>query len=140
MEEAIPIVAITMAASTACTAIVVKHLRRVAEEKHLQRMHEIELGIPAASAGVWPALSCIAVGACVPIASVLFGFLSVLQQPSGNPWPAVAMVGLSGVICGSKMATKLNCRVPTKAGSKPSRSYQDAAFDPDAYDVAGRRG
>ncbi len=140
MDEAIPIVAITMAAGTACTTIIVKHMRRIAEEKHIQRMHEIDLGMPAASAGVWPAITCISVGACVPIAAILFGFLSVLRNPAGNPWPAVAMIGVAGVICGSMMASKINCRIATKAGSKPSGAYQHPAFDPDAYDVAGRRG
>jgi hypothetical protein len=111
--------------------------RRNREFEHTERMKAFEMGrrwpggaleqpAPSSSRGA------IAIGAGVPIG--VFGCAWLASMTVGYQetiWIAAAMVGMSGVICGTVLAKQSNGS--EKSSAKPQ-------VEEDAYDVVARRG
>lgn len=136
----ISIVAITMPLLLVSTIMLLKHRARKREWQHQERMRAMDLGLPIPNGDIWPALTAIAIGAGVPVGSMFWAFVANAgSHDAHGAWPCAMMVGMAGVIGGTKLAGRL---LP------PRRQPDDAShlangkprFDPDAYDVVGRRG
>jgi hypothetical protein len=137
---AIPITGILMPLVLVPTILILRHIGRKREWEHLERMKALELGMPVPGSESGRAKVCIAIGAGVPLGALLLAWVASLDGNYGeNHWEAAMTVGGLGVVCGSVLAARLF----------PSRNRQpDASMgpegkpvvDPDAYDVAGRRG
>jgi hypothetical protein len=136
----LPILALSIPIVIVPTALAFKHARFLREVEHEERMKAMELGrlLPEDEA-FSPAKLAAGIGIGVPIGSFFFAWLADLTSTAGQAvWPAVGSVGLGGVICGTILAarhfaTRNQHAVAHHETLKPE-------FDPDAYDVVGRRG
>jgi hypothetical protein len=122
------------------TVMIMRHLAHKREWEHAERMKALELGLPAPGNESWAATVCIAIGAGVPVGALCIAWLASLEQ-SGSPhyWIAATVVGSLGVLSGTLLATRL---LPSsfRAQSPSFDTQSKPELDPDAYDVAGRRG
>src|SRR5262249_5445859 len=98
MEETIiPITAILMPLVLVPTIITLKHRQKKREWEHLERMRAMELQLPTPARGESPGTrSVVAIGAGVPIASVLGAFFTCAEGP-----PSVEGVPLAAIAWGS---------------------------------------
>jgi hypothetical protein len=126
------------------TVLGLRYAKVERELEHAERIRALELGqsLPK-DAPFWsPARLSAAIGAGVPIS--VFGTAFVTTIVDGNSydgfiWSSAGAVGLAGVICGTILAA----RVPAREASPvaPRHAFNGKLeSDPDAYDVAGRRG
>lgn len=135
----IPVTGIMVPIVIVPTVLVMAHLRRRREMEHRERMRALELGHPLPASNAWPALAAIAIGAIVPGAAFVCATIaSTLVRHAEAPWACASGVGLTAVIAGAILAGRLPgsraaADVDPHANGKP-------AFDPDAFDVVGRRG
>jgi hypothetical protein len=133
----IPIAAMAIPLVVVPTAIISKHLQRKREWEHLERIKALELGQPIPGSESWHAMSCASIGAGVPLGSMFLAWVATVSGSGGEEvWACATAIGITGVICGTILAkSRLGSRRPasTDAHAKPE-------FDPDAYDVVGRRG
>lgn len=96
---------------------------------------------PDGGAGWVPARAVVAVGAGVPLGSLALAWLASVSNHTETSaiWGFASAVGITGLICG----TYLLARVPGSLFSAHPRHAFDrkpAEYDPDAFDVVGRRG
>ncbi len=118
---------------------------RNAELKHAETLRRLELGIPEPPRDrSWPlALVCIAIGLGVP--TVAFGATLIAYLNKANVqdeiWIAPGVVSIVSVALGGGLAKRL-LRVSASDGNVARDAARAPKFasDPDAFDVAGRRG
>jgi hypothetical protein len=137
--QIIPIVGMLIPIIIVPTALGLKHARYLRQMEHEERMKAMELGHTLDEDQSWtPAGTAMMIGAGVPIAAMFIAFIAAPKQGANEAlWMATAMIGVAGVISGSVLAamqfSKRDQAAPFSTELKP-------AFDPDAYDVVGRRG
>ena len=145
-DDELMIVAILMPLVLVPAIMVLKHRHRRREWEHQERMRSLELGVPLVQAQPWPAAAvAIALGLGTPAAAFLFSWLAVLTaRAESEVFIAAMFVGLAGVVGGARLALRL---IPAGTTLRPSEPPSRAAapegkpsFDPDTFDVAGRRG
>jgi hypothetical protein len=142
----IPIVAILMPLVLVPTILFMKHRHQRREWEHLERMRSLDRSVPlptgndaAKSSGV------AAIGAGVPIASVIAAFLTCVSAEvrSGDEIPMAGIAwGCAVLISVGAMATSLllQARARRQSDSDASQVAKSAIYDPDAYDVVSSRG
>ncbi len=145
----IPIVAILMPLFLVPTIIVLKHRHRRREWEHRERMKAMETPFQFPQIlGIGGSRGVAAIGAGVPMASVLAAFLtSVTWEPTSFddvPVPAVAW-GCAVLISAGALVTSLilafmHAKAAEKADSIARMDSAKPAFDPDTFDVVGSRG
>jgi hypothetical protein len=134
----IPIAGIMLPMVLVPSIIAMKHAHRRREWEHAERMKALEMGLPLPGKEGWSALVCTSIGAGVPIAALIAALIGSQGHESEAAWAAAGMVGLGGVISGSTLATRL---FPSRRRTKEVDLHaKPPEFDPDAYDVVGRRG
>ena len=140
----IPIVALLIPMVIVPTALGIKHARFLREVEHAERMRAMELGRDLAEDESWtPAGIAVSIGAGVPIVSMLIAWMAtrsfnIVDAPIETIWKMAGMVGLGGVICGTILASQQIMRREKPASVA---SFEEKpAFDPEAFDVVGRRG
>ena len=127
--------------------------RRKRELEHTERIRRLELGltdpVPAAS---WArAFVCASIGAGVPISAFVVALIAYLNKVGEHDevWFLAMVVSVAAVIAGATLAGHLFRGSPSSSpgadalASAASLANHQAAkppLDPDAYDVAGRRG
>jgi hypothetical protein len=132
----IPIVALLIPIIVVPTALGIKHARFLREVEHAERMKAMELGLTQADEHSWtPAGLAASIGAGVPIAVMFIAFIAAPRQGSSDAlWMAATLIGVAGVICGTILAAmQFSRRDQPSTVEKPS-------YDPDQFDVVGRRG
>jgi hypothetical protein len=137
----IPIMGMSIPIIIVPTVMAFKHARYLREVEHAERMKAMELGrtLPG-DEPLSPASIATAIGAGVPLSSLVLAWLADLTSGgrSGEAvWVAAGAVALGGLICGTILAYRHFATRPQPA------TYQEAPkpeYDPDAYDVVGRRG
>ena len=143
----IPIVGILMPLALVPMIMILKHRTLQREWQHKERMKAVEMGVPPPchTAGG----SVVAVGAGVPIASVIGAAVTSLSyQPSatgdemavfGIAWGCALMIGSWEW---SAACSSLTCTLGRE--KRPNRYTRwdngKPIFDPDAYDVVSSRG
>jgi hypothetical protein len=138
----IPIVALIIPIVIVPTVLGIKHAKFLREVEHAERMRAMELGRTLAEDESWsPASVSVLIGAGVPIAAMLIAYMSSKSFHSADQfraiWQTTSMVGLGGVICG----TVLGAQQFSKRNQGALASHDEKpAFDPEAFDVVGRRG
>ena len=139
---AIPVVAMLIPIVVVPTAMVLKQQRRKREYEHQERMKALEMGHLLPVGHAWSAFAVTAIGAGVPIGAFLFAWLASLTNHAADEvWPVAGVVGLAGVGGGVYLAKRvLGFRDNRPAPREVAFGNGKPAFDPDAYDVAGRRG
>ena len=113
--------------------------------EHLERIKAMEVGLAPPPSGLdWPtAAVCIAMGAGVPVGSFAITWLATLtDETSGGIWVAPVFVSIPAIIAARKLA--IRAFEPRPGAGKPdyvpSSPAGKPAFDPEAFDVVGRRG
>jgi hypothetical protein len=141
-EFVIPMAAIFMPVVLAPTVMAVRHMSKKREYEHLERMKALELGRSLPGGEAWNAAMAIAIGAAVPLGSLLVGWLgSMTTGTADGPWQAAASIGITSSICGSFLGWRLLGQRSSNKTSDPLHVVNGKpVHDPDAYDVAGRRG
>jgi hypothetical protein len=146
----IPIVAILMPLVLAPTILVLKHRHKRREWEHRERMRAMEGPMPLMRTRAWAASGGVAaIGAGVPVASVLAAFLTTLYwEPTtlnDVPMPAVAwgcavVISVAGLVT-SLLLALLQARTQRDMDSAAAAALQGEkpAFDPDTFDVVGSR-
>ena len=142
----IPIVAILMPLVLVPTILFMKHRHQRREWEHLERMRSLDRSVPlptgndaARSSGV------AAIGAGVPIASVIAAFLTCVSADVRSedeiPMAGIAW-GCALLISVGAMATSLllQARARRQSDADASHINKSAIYDPDAYDVVSSRG
>ena len=133
----IPIVGMLIPIIIVPTALGIKHARFLREVEHAERMKAMELGVTTAEDAERSGPMGLAgtIGGAVPLGALFVAFIAAPKQGDSDAiWMAAAMIGVAGVICGSILAAlQINRRGQPAASEKPS-------YDPDAFDVVGRRG
>jgi hypothetical protein len=127
------------------------HRRRSWDHAERMRMLELGLALPPHDRAVWPkAWVCMAIGAGVPLVSFVFTFSAYTGRSNAADelFVAPAIVSCLSVIAASSLAAHLFGK---RAGSDAPAGEQEGGVngrlhgekvtgDPDAFDVAGRRG
>jgi hypothetical protein len=144
----IPVVAILMPLFLVPTILVLKHRHRKGEWEHRERMKAMEVQMPyPRGLAVGHSKGVAAIGAGVPVASVVAAFLTTIiwepTSPDELPVPAVAW-GCAVAISAAAMVTSLilafmHAKAAEKAESNAQADYSKPVFDPDAFDVVGSR-
>lgn len=146
LEVLIPITAILMPLFLVPTIIAMKQAGRKREMAHRERMRAMEQGrLPATARGSqgWAALTCIAIGLGVPVASLMMAVSTTagLHRIDPTVWSTSALVGLAGVIAGATLALRtLGDRAADAVATGHDSAWSKPSYDPDALDVVGRRG
>jgi hypothetical protein len=138
-DALIPLAGIVMPVVLVPAIMGMRHARQKREWEHLERMRALEMGQPLPGREAWASAAAIAIGAAVPIAAMFVALVASLNRSIDEIAPVAGTIGMSGVIGGSILAARL---IGSRARSKQSDSGQNGKplLDPDAYDVAGRRG
>ena len=142
----IPLAGILMPVVLVPMIILLKQSHHRRELAFRERMRAMELGLnpPSESPSpFWPSLAAIAIGAVVPLGSMIFAWLASRSNPNAEDmWPAAAGIGVTGLICGTILAARLGCSRSKSQESAPAAADHRAkpSFDPDAYDTVGSRG
>jgi hypothetical protein len=149
MEDTIiPITAILMPMVLVPTIITLKHRQKKREWEHLERMRAMELQLPTPALGESPgARGVVAIGAGVPIASVLGAFFTCVEGPpsvDGVPlaaiaWGSAALISI-GAMLTSLILAFMVARSPGRVDAAALVSQAKPVYDPDAFDVVGSRG
>ena len=133
----IPLAGIMLPMFLVPTIMAMKQTQRRREWEHLERMKALELGRPLPSAQVWPALATIAIGAIMPMGVFIVAWLAS-PSASGSAFEGAAFVGVCGVFAGAFLGKRLFAERSTKPADL--ETIAKPRFDPEAYDVVGRRG
>ena len=140
----IPLSAILMPIVLVPTILILRHIGRRREWEHKERMRALELGLAPPGDDSWRAKVCIAIGAAVPLGGFFLAWLASPEgRASGDLWGVAGTVGGLAVVSGSMLAVRLLPPRDRSDADGPRESVAAGkrhAFDPDAYDVAGRRG
>jgi hypothetical protein len=143
----IPIFGIMLPIVLVPTILVLKHRALQKEWQHKERMQAIELGVPAPSAPLGGSIA--AVGAGVPIASVIAAVVTTLNFPApegeevavmGIVWGCALMIGAIAMTS-SLFLAHMHTRVRKDAESTLHVARNGKpVYDPDAFDVVSNRG
>lgn len=148
MALLIPMIALLIPIIAVPSAMLSRYHHRKREWQHREQMKALEMGVPLNPGSGWPAaLVASAIGAGVPIGVFFLAWMIALTTHAYEDklFEGAIAVGLAGVFAGYK----LGVRLPGLANPKPPMDEAKAqaphnakpyADDPDAYDVAGRRG
>lgn len=145
-ELLIPIVAILMPVALVPSVMALKQRQRQRELEHQERMRSLELGVPLVQAQPWPAAAvAIALGLGAPASAFLFSWLAVLSSRTDSEvFIGATFVGLAGVLSGARLALRLiPAGITLRSSESPSHTASlngKPTFDPDTFDVVGRRG
>jgi hypothetical protein len=119
----------------------IKHARYLREVEHAEKMRAMELGHSPHEEHAWTSASLAAlIGGAVPIAAMGIAFLATRSFAASDTslihgiWQTAAMIGVAGVICGSILAAQ------GFAQKHQANHAEKPEFDPEAFDVVGRRG
>jgi hypothetical protein len=145
----IPIVAILMPLVLAPTIIFMKHRHKRREWEHRERMRSLEVSGPLPS-GHAPVGSggVAAIGAGVPIASVIAAFLTCVSSEvrtedeipmAGIAWGCALMIS-AGAMATSLILALMQARARRQSESAALQVDKPAVYDPDAFDVVSSRG
>jgi len=134
----LPIVAMGIPVVLVPAVMGMKHARRERELEHAERMRALELGRTLPQDESWwsPARLGLAIGLTVPI-GVFFcaAVATLLDDFHDTIWVASAIVGVAGVVCGSRLAGRQSA-----SQGYVGTDFAKPSVDEDAYDVAGMRG
>lgn len=140
----IPVVAILMPLILVPTVIVLRQRARRREWEFRERMKAMEMGLPVPGSEVWAARVAIALGAVMPVGVFAIAWIASLTTTVDEVWIAAAIVGVVGVIQGSRLAKQ------AIAGTRPNgrdhdgldltQNHAKPKFDPDAYEAIVRHG
>lgn len=149
----IPLSGIMMPLVLVPTIILLVHRQKKREWHHQERLRALEMGLPAS--GPDPDRmpgggTVIAIGAGVPIASVLTAWMTTISVSDSHPdympivavaWGCAFMIS-SGALITSLVLGVLLMRSRKPAGPEPVDQFAaiKPAYEPDAYDVVSRRG
>ena len=145
----IPIVAILMPLFLVPTILVLKHRHKKREWEHRERMKAMETPFQFPQVlGLGNSRGVAAIGAGVPMASVLAAFLTSLTwEPTSFddvPVPAVAwgcaVLISAGALVTSLTLASMHAKAAEKADSMARMDNAKPVFDPDTFDVVGSRG
>ncbi|WP_435009128.1 hypothetical protein P12x_000379 [Tundrisphaera lichenicola] len=135
----IPIVGMLIPIIIVPTALGIKHAKFLREAEHTERMKALELGRTLPSDESWsPASIATAIGAGVPLGSMGIAWMASNSSHGADEsiWMSACMVAIGGLICGTILASR---HFATRNQMMQS-DIAKPAYDPDAYDVVGRRG
>jgi hypothetical protein len=145
----IPIVAILMPLVLVPTILVLKHRHKKREWEHRERMRAMETPFPIPHAlGLGTSRGVAAIGAGVPVASVLAAFLtSISWEPTtyddvsvpAVAWACAVLIS-AGALVTSLVLASMHAKAAEKAASAARMDLAKPAFDPDTLDVVGSRG
>jgi hypothetical protein len=147
----IPMTAILMPLVLVPTILVIKHRHERRKWEHLERLKSMETHLPVPPGHVLAKSGGIAaIGAGVPMASVLAAFLTtIIYSPDGTDEVAVPAIawGCALLISALALATSLILAYMHRHASHQQQpdtgdalSNGKPAFDPDAFDVVSSRG
>lgn len=113
------------------------------EWRHAERLRLLEAGwpLPVTDEAAWPkALVCVAIGAVVPVAALVLTTVAYLSRYDAGPdlFLVPVVLGGAGVVSGAALTARLFPAGQRTADTGPLA--KPAVTDPDAFDVAGRRG
>jgi ABC-type Fe3+ transport system permease subunit len=127
-----------------------KAVHRRNERDHAERMRMLEMGfpLPPQDRSAWPkAMVCVAIGAGVPLVAFAFTLFAYSSRPDAADelWVAPGVVSGLSVIGTTLLAAHLFSRRTSSVAAHESEAEAQlrrgkTAMDPDAFDVAGRRG
>jgi hypothetical protein len=145
----IPLCGIMMPLVLVPTIILLVHRQKKREWHHQERLRALEMGLPASGPDRMPGGgTVIAIGAGVPIASVLTAWMTTISVSDSHPdyMPIVAVAwGCAFMISSGALITSLVLGVLLMRSRKPAEPVDQfaaikPAYEPDAYDVVSRRG
>jgi len=147
----IPLSGIMMPLVLVPTIILLVHRQKKREWHHQERLRALEMGLPASGPDRMPGGgTVIAIGAGVPIASVLTAWMTTISVSDSHPdyMPIIAVAwGCALMISSGALITSLVLGVLLMRSRKPAApepvdqlSAIKPAYEPDAYDVVSRRG
>lgn len=122
----------------------IRHARHDRELQHAERMKALELGLlpPGEVSRPWtPVRLAAAIGLWVPIAVFGGAFLAAMggyREP--GPWWAAGAIGVAAVAGGTILLLRLPASTEPQRPDPIPRAPKLPVADPDAFDVAGRRG
>lgn len=147
----IPLSGIMMPLVLVPTIILLVHRQKKREWHHQERLRALEMGLPASCPDRMPGGgTVIAIGAGVPIASVLTAWMTTISVSDSHPdympivavaWGCAFMIS-SGALITSLVLGVLLMRSRKLAAPEPADQFAaiKPAYEPDAYDVVARRG
>ncbi len=105
-------------------------------------MRALETGQPLPNRTLWPAaLTLTAIGAGVPIAAFFFTLIATLNgSVPGEIWIAPVVTTFFTTLLTGSLAPNLLGSARPAPGPDSLANDSKPSFDPDAYDVVGRRG
>jgi len=145
----IPLSGIMMPLVLVPTIILLVHRQKKREWHHQERLRALEMGLPASGPDRMPGGgTVIAIGAGVPIASVLTAWMTTISVSDSHPdyMPIVAVAwGCAFMISSGALITSLVLGVLLMRSRKPAVPVDQfaaikPACEPDAHDVVSRRG
>ena len=120
--------------------------RRKREQEHAERLRAIETGHPLPGTPTWwtPPRLAAAMGVFVPLGTAALATIATLGTHSDwfpfVIWPAASAVGVTGVIGGTVLASRLGGTEPGPTSAPLRDTTKPLWHDPDALDVVARRG
>jgi len=147
----IPLCGIMMPLVLVPTIILLVHRQKKREWHHQERLRALEMGLLASGPDRMPGGgTVIAIGAGVPIASVLTAWMTTISVSDSHPdympivavaWGCAFMIS-SGALITSLVLGVLLMRSRKLAATEPVDQFAaiKPAYEPDAYDVVSRRG
>ncbi len=145
----IPLCGIMMPLVLVPTIILLVHRHKRREWHHQERLRALEMGLPASAPDrTLGGGTVVAIGAGVPIASVLTAWMTTMSVSDSHPdyMPIIAVTwGCAFMISSGALITSLVLGVLLMRSSKPAEPVDQIAaskpaYEPDAYDVVSRRG
>lgn len=122
------------------------HERRKRDQEHEERLRALELGYPPSNLSTWwtPPRLAAAIGVFVPLGVAAIAMIATLGTNSEwiplVIWPATGAVGVTGIIGGTVLASRLGMTEPTPSYN-PSLTGKPAWHDPESFEaVTTRRG
>jgi len=144
----IPLAGILLPMVLVPTIVTLAHRQKKRESRHQERLRALELGLPAPDSdrGLGGG-TVVAIGAGVPVASVIGALITSSNVPFSTPeyMPILAVIwGCAVMISTGALVTSLVLGFMIMRSRKPAEADQFAAlkpsYEPDAYDVVSRRG
>jgi hypothetical protein len=145
----IPVVAILMPLVLVPTVIFMKQRHKRRQWEHLERMRSLDRSAPFPPVHAPVGSGAVAaIGAGVPIASVITAFLTCTisdvttedQIPmAGIAWGCALMISVGAMVTGLILAV-MQARARKQSESAAFQVDKPAVYDPDAFDVVSSRG
>ncbi len=148
-ELIIPLAGIMLPMILVPSIIMLVHRQKRREWQHKERLRALETGLPASAPDrALGGGTVAAIGAGVPIASVLTAWMTTMSVSDSHPdyMPIIAIAwGCAFMISTVALITSLVLGVLLMRSRKPADSVDHfsaakPAYDPDAYDVVSSRG